>query len=457
MLRLPHVVADEVAQRRRAEEVLSLLEISHLRHESVDDLAYGLQKRVEFGRALAQEPKLLLLDEPMAGMTVDEKEDMSAFILTARDQLDVTLVLVEHDMEVVMDIAERVVVLNFGRKIADATPGRGPARPGGDPGLPRRQPRDRRRSSRDGSPGAPARAGARDAVRRRAAAQGARDLGGDDLGAARRARRAARARARRVGCVGRRAVALVGDNSPDWIAVDLALQAVGARCVTPWPALAADALGDDLRRAGVELVVCGDEEQYDKLSGLRTIVIDDTGVDDETTLAEIAEAGAAEPLERYEALLAERGADDEVCIAFEAAGERAAVAHTSGALLAAAEAVASATALAPGDRTFCMLPLAALPARVFDVYAALVTGATVHVPESPASVPIDLAEVAPTALSASPRALELLRASVQVRAARSHGFKRRMQRWAREHPGDGGEGCWWPSPRRGCSGSGRRG
>jgi branched-chain amino acid transport system ATP-binding protein len=88
----------------------------------VDDLSYGIQKRVEFGRALAQEPKLLLLDEPMAGMTVDEKEDMSAFILTARDQLGVTLVLVEHDMEVVMDIAERVVVLNFGRKIADATP-----------------------------------------------------------------------------------------------------------------------------------------------------------------------------------------------------------------------------------------------------------------------------------------------------------------------------------------------
>ena len=84
-----------------------------------------------------------------------------------------------------------------------------------------------------------------------------------------------------------------------------------------------------------------------------------------------------------------------MCIAFEAAGERAAVAHSAGALLAAAEAVASVTALAPGDRTLCMLPLAALPARVLDVYAALVAGATVHVPESPASVPIDLAEVAP--------------------------------------------------------------
>ena len=194
MLRLPHVVADEVVQRRRAEEVLSLLEISHLRHESVDDLAYGLQKRVEFGRALAQEPKLLLLDEPMAGMTVDEKEDMSAFILTARDQLDVTLVLVEHDMEVVMDIAERVVVLNFGRKIADATPGRGPARPGRHPGLPRRQP-GVREGARVSLPVRAARAGAGHAVRGRAAAQGARDLGGDDLGAARRARRAAGARA----------------------------------------------------------------------------------------------------------------------------------------------------------------------------------------------------------------------------------------------------------------------
>ena len=231
------------------------------------------------------------------------------------------------------------------------------------------------------------------------------------------------------------AVALVGDNTPDWIAVDLALQAVGARCVTPWPTLGAEALTDDLHRTGVELVICGDEEQFDKVSGVRTIVVDATGVDDSPTLAEIAEAGAAEPLERYEALLAERSATDEVCVAFEAAGERAAVAFSAGALAAAAEAVASVTALAAGDRTFCLLPLAALPARVLDVYAALVAGATVHVPESPASVPIDLAEVAPTVLSASPRALELLRASVQVRAARSHGIKRRMQRWARQHPG----------------------
>ena len=125
---------------------------------------------------------------------------------------------------------------------------------------------------------------------------------------------------------------------------------------------------------------------------------------------------------------------DEVCVAFAPDSERAAVAFSAGALVAAAEAAASVAALTPKDRTFCMLPLASLPARVFDVYAPLLTGATVHVPESVASVPIDLAEVAPTVLSASPRALELLRASMQVRAARSRRLKRRVQGWAAGHP-----------------------
>ena len=122
MLRLPFVVNDEIRQRERVEEILELLEISHLRHRGVTDLSYGFQKRVELGRALAQDPKILFLDEPMAGMTVDEKEDMSAFILASRDALDNTVVLIEHDMGVVMDMAEHVVVLDFGRKIGDGTP-----------------------------------------------------------------------------------------------------------------------------------------------------------------------------------------------------------------------------------------------------------------------------------------------------------------------------------------------
>jgi branched-chain amino acid transport system ATP-binding protein len=122
LLRLPRGLREEVEQRRRVEEILDLLEISHLRDENVADLPYGLQKRVEFGRALAQEPQLLLLDEPMAGMTIDEKQDMSAFVVAARRAMGTTFVLVEHDMAVVMSLADRVVVLDFGRRSAIGTP-----------------------------------------------------------------------------------------------------------------------------------------------------------------------------------------------------------------------------------------------------------------------------------------------------------------------------------------------
>jgi branched-chain amino acid transport system ATP-binding protein len=122
MLRLPGVVRDEVRQRERVEEILELLEIAQHRNAAVADLPYGLQKRVELGRALAQDPSVLLLDEPMAGMSVDEKEDMSAFILASRDALNSTVLLIEHDMGVVMDLAEHIVVLDFGRKIGDGPP-----------------------------------------------------------------------------------------------------------------------------------------------------------------------------------------------------------------------------------------------------------------------------------------------------------------------------------------------
>jgi branched-chain amino acid transport system ATP-binding protein len=122
MLRLPSVIRDEVANRAEAERILELLGMQRYRNDAVSDLPYGIQKRIELGRALAQEPRLLLLDEPMAGMSIEEKEDMSALILTARETTGTTVVLVEHDMGVVMDLAEQVVVLNFGKKIADGPP-----------------------------------------------------------------------------------------------------------------------------------------------------------------------------------------------------------------------------------------------------------------------------------------------------------------------------------------------
>ena len=108
--------------KEHVEEIIDFLEIQHIRKTPVGRLPYGLQKRVDLGRALAMEPQVLLLDEPMAGMNVEEKQDMCRFVLEVNEEFGTTIVLIEHDMGVVMDISDRVVVLDYGKKIGDGTP-----------------------------------------------------------------------------------------------------------------------------------------------------------------------------------------------------------------------------------------------------------------------------------------------------------------------------------------------
>jgi branched-chain amino acid transport system ATP-binding protein len=112
----------EIEFRKKIEEIIDFLEIQHVRKAAVGPLAYGVQKRIEFGRALALEPKLIILDECMAGMNLEEKEDMARFILDANEELDKTIVMIEHDMGLVMDISDRIIVLEYGIKIAEGTP-----------------------------------------------------------------------------------------------------------------------------------------------------------------------------------------------------------------------------------------------------------------------------------------------------------------------------------------------
>jgi branched-chain amino acid transport system ATP-binding protein len=121
-LRLGPAQREEEAHREKVEHIIDFLEIQAYRKTPVGQLPYGLQKRVDLGRALAMEPQVLLLDEPMAGMNVEEKQDMCRFILDVNDEFGTTIVLIEHDMGVVMDISDRVVVLDYGKKIGDGVP-----------------------------------------------------------------------------------------------------------------------------------------------------------------------------------------------------------------------------------------------------------------------------------------------------------------------------------------------
>jgi branched-chain amino acid transport system ATP-binding protein len=112
----------EIRERQKVEEIIDFLEIKNVRHRIVGSLSYGLRKRIDLGRALAMDPKILLMDEPMAGMNLEEKEDIARFIIDIRESLDIPIVIIEHDMQVVMDIADRIYVLEWGNVIAEGPP-----------------------------------------------------------------------------------------------------------------------------------------------------------------------------------------------------------------------------------------------------------------------------------------------------------------------------------------------
>ncbi len=124
LFRTPALIRQEEAFTARAEEIIAFLELEQDRHRVVGDMSYGLRKRVDLGRALATDPKILIMDEPMAGMSPEEKGDLARFILDIRDHFGIPVVLVEHDMDVVMDISDRVTVLEFGEVIAEGPPER---------------------------------------------------------------------------------------------------------------------------------------------------------------------------------------------------------------------------------------------------------------------------------------------------------------------------------------------
>jgi branched-chain amino acid transport system ATP-binding protein len=276
---------EEVANRAKVEEIIEFLNLERYRDMPASFLAYGVQKRIELGRALVMEPTLLLLDEPAAGMNQEETEDVARYLLDVQEELDVTQILVEHDMGVVMDLADRVTVLDFGRKIAEGARG-GPARPGGHPGLPRlatwpRRWSDERDDERHrwtdagaahpprlaaGPPGPPR---PRPARRPGAAGEAARGLGGALLG--RLPRRGAGHRHRDAGRRGPAGdhVAILSENREEWVFADLAAQAIGARSVGVYPTNPEPEVAYILSHSGSVLVVCEDQEQVDKVVAIR--------------------------------------------------------------------------------------------------------------------------------------------------------------------------------------------
>ena len=279
---------EELEHRRKVEEIIDFLDLQSVRKATAGTLPYGLRKRVELARAMALEPQLILLDEPMAGMNFEEKEDMARYIVDLNEEFGMTVIMIEHDMGVVMDISHRVMVLDFGRKIAEGDPAVGARRSPCQARLSRRRGRSAGRSRR--CAGARGERGMMDYAGRVAQADtypkllrlNAREHGGEialrekDFGLWRVFTwndYQTRVHDFALGMVelglGRGdVIGIIGDNRPDWVSAEIATHAIGAMSL----GLYRDVLDEEaaylLSYGEAKLVFAEDEEQVDKLLAL---------------------------------------------------------------------------------------------------------------------------------------------------------------------------------------------
>jgi long-chain acyl-CoA synthetase len=478
---------EEVAHRRRAEEIIEFLHLERYRGMPVQILPYGVRKRVELGRALAMEPTLLLLDEPTAGLNQEETEDMARYILDIKEELGITQILIEHELRFVLDLAETVAVLDFGRKIAEGTPaeirvhpdviaayiGHGqhavpvPAEPAHEIAdiVPDMVPD---MATARGEPAAeprpadmPAAEPGRDALQRTLPGQlilRARELPDQvalrvkELGIWREVSwreyaHTVRATARMLWEKGVRPgdhVAIVSDNRPEWLYADLAAQSLGARGVGIYQTNPPEDVAYILSDCGAVVLFCEDQEQVDKAVAIAqaTPTVRSVVVFDARGTADLDDPR----LMRWDEFLARGGelAEAEAdrdwfarCVAALDPDAPSMVVYTSGttgapkgAMISSSNVVAVTRAFVEvmgidsSDSMLSYLPLCHVAEKIFSVFLPLATGAVVHFGESIDTVQNDLREVSPTVFLGVPRIWEKMHASVHVKMQDSSWLKR---------------------------------
>ena len=455
---------EELEHRRKVEEIIDFLDLQSVRKATAGTLPYGLRKRVELARAMALEPQLILLDEPMAGMNFEEKEDMARYIVDLNEEFGMTVMMIEHDMGVVMDISHRVMVLDFGRKIAEGDPASVLA----DPHVKRAYlgEEDEMLVDPDDKPAARGERGMMDYAGRVAQADtfpkllrlNAREHGGEialrekDLGLWRVFTwndYQARVHDFALGMVelglGRGdVIGIIGDNRPDWVAAEIATHAIGAMSL----GLYRDVLDEEaaylLSYGEAKLVFAEDEEQVDKLlaladraPNLKHIVYsdprgmrkyDDPRLMEAEKLAAMGRDRAAREPGLYDRLVdATRGED--AAILCTTSGTTA---HPKLAMLAGGRVLRHcATYLAfdpkgPDDEYVSVLPLPWIMEQVYALGKGLLCRMKVNFVEEPETMMHDFREIAPTFVLFAPRVWESIAADVRAGVMDASPLKQKL-------------------------------